>query len=239
MSNKIDYSDRSKYVFRFSFAFRVAHWIQAGSFALLLLTGLPLWTEYFTFMHSVFGGPEMAQLLHRIFAVVFLLPLPILLFFDRSGLKTWTKELVSWKKHDIVFFLHFPKEFFVGSDKIPKQGFLNAGEKLNSIGSIVTTVMLIVSGFVIWFNKSGFITVSDSSVHLSQLIHVLGFTIGTIFAMGHTYLSAIHPNSKPSMEGITKGYIPVSYAKAHHERWYDELVESGEIIVDNKKNKGA
>lgn len=227
MSNK-NYSDRSKYVPRFALGFRVAHWVQASSFFLLLLTGLPLWTEYFSFMHNVFGG--YAQILHRVFAVMFLLPLPIQLLFDRAGLKNWAREIFSWKKHDIVFFLHFPKEFFVGNDKVPKQGFLNGGEKLNSWGSIITTIMLIVSGFLIWFNKSGYIDVSWSTIQWSQLVHVVGFTIGTIFAMGHIFLSAVHPNSKPSLEGITKGYIPVSYAKAHHERWYDELVEKGEII---------
>src|SRR5690625_3693800 len=100
-----------KLVHRFNKGFIVSHWVQASSFFLLLLTGLPLWTESFNFIAVIFGGHDMAQILHRVFGVIFVLPFFILLFFDREGLRVWAKEIFSWKKHDIVFFLHFPKEF--------------------------------------------------------------------------------------------------------------------------------
>ena len=213
------------FVHRFNPGFIVSHWVQAATFFLLLFTGLPLWTEYFDFLYFFFGGPDMASLLHKIFGVLFLLPLIILIFFDREGLRNWAKEIFTWQKHDLTFFLHFPKEFFVGSDKIPKQGFLNGGEKLNSWGSILTTILLIVTGFIIWASD----VYTGGLVHWAQLFHVVGFVFGTIFALGHIFLSAFHPNSKPSMSGITKGYIPIEYAKDHHGRWYDQLVAQGVI----------
>src|SRR5690554_6723461 len=112
-----------KTVHRFNLGFRVAHWVQAGSFFLLYLTGLPLYTDFFNFLFTVFGGPEMARILHRTFAIFFLLPLPILLIFDREGLQNWAKRILTWRKNDFMFFVHFPKEFFVGNDKVPKQDF--------------------------------------------------------------------------------------------------------------------
>src|SRR5690554_4161754 len=109
-----------KTVQRFNLGFRVSHWVQVISFFGLYLSGLPMYTEFFDFLFAVFGGPEMARIIHRTFAVVFILPFFILLFFDREGLKNWAKRIFTWKKNDFAFFLHFPKEFFVGSDKVPK-----------------------------------------------------------------------------------------------------------------------
>src|SRR5690554_4192367 len=106
-----------KTVHRFNLGFRVSHWVQAGSFFLLYITGLPLYTEFFDFLYVLFGSPETARILHRTFAVAFMLPLPILLIFDREGLKNWAKRVLTWKKNDFMFFFAFPKEFFVGSDK--------------------------------------------------------------------------------------------------------------------------
>lgn len=223
-----------KTVHRFNKGFIVSHWVQAGSFFALYLTGLPLYTEFFDFLYVVFGSPEVARILHRTFAIMFCMPLPILLIFDREGLKNWAKRIVTWRKNDIMFFVHFPKEFFVGNDKIPKQDFINAGEKLNSIVSITTTIMLIVSGFILWFPGP----FSQSVVQWALTAHVLGFSLGILAVMGHVFLSAFHPNSRASMRGIIKGDVAISYAKDHHGLWYDELVEQG-IIKEEDTSKGA
>ncbi|MDQ0254879.1 formate dehydrogenase subunit gamma [Evansella vedderi] len=222
-------------VHRFNKGFIVSHWVQAISFFALYITALPLYTDFFSFLYPVFGGPEGARLLHRIFAVFFMLPFFVLLIFDRQGLVNWTKRILTWKKNDFSFFLAFPKEFFVGNDKVPKQDFFNAGEKLNSLLIIVTTLMLIGSGLILWFPAN----FSQSVVQWGITIHVVGFSLAMLTVVAHIFLSTFHPNSKASLRGIIKGDVPVSYAKEHHGQWYDELVEKGEIVEEKKKSKGA
>lgn len=61
-----------KYVRRFSKTFIFCHWLNALSFCMLYLTGLPLYTEWFNFLYVVFGSQEVLQILHRVFAVMFI-----------------------------------------------------------------------------------------------------------------------------------------------------------------------
>jgi formate dehydrogenase subunit gamma len=227
----------TKRVRRFSKTFIWAHAINGVAFFALYITALPMYTEFFDWLYPVLGGPAGARLLHRIFAVIFVLPTFIYIIFDRKGFFFWMKELITWKKRDLKFFLEFPKEFFGLKNNMPKQGFFNAGEKINSVLQILTAILIIGSGITMWFPDY----FPSSVVQWGYLLHNVGFALAIAVVVGHIYLSALHPNSTPAFRGVVKGDVDVSYAKAHHEDWYDELVAKGEIIPEDKKtkNKGA
>ncbi|WP_078594905.1 formate dehydrogenase subunit gamma [Evansella clarkii] len=220
---------------RFSKAFIISHWVNAFAFFALYITALPLYTDFFNWLYPVFGGPEMARLLHRIFAVLFIVPLFLLIIFDFAGFKNWAKNILKWEKKDFQFLMAFPKEFFLGKSKVPKQDFFNAGEKLNSLLTIMCTLMLIGSGFVMWFPGA----FASGVVQWAYPIHNIGFGLALAVVVGHIFLSIGHPNSKASMRGMTKGDVPISYAKEHHGVWYDEMVKKGEIKEEKDKSKGA
>lgn len=215
MSNQ----EPQKYVKRFNKGFIISHWINAGAFMILLFSALPMYTEFFDWMYPVFGGPAGARLVHRIAAVLFMIPFPILLLFDRHGLKTWAKNLVSWKKHDFQFFGEFLKEFFGLKSKTPKQDFFNAGEKINSWLQILMCLTLIGSGLIMWFADD----LPQGIVMWAYPMHDIGAALAGAVAIGHIYMSIAL--ARPSMRGITKGDVTVEYAKEHHGRWYDELQE--------------
>ena len=136
---------------RFSKGFVWAHAVNAISFFALYITALPMYTDWFNWLYPVLGGPEGARLLHRIFAVIFILPTFIWLIMDPKGFMRWGKELVTWKKRDIQFFTEFVKELFGFKFKHVKQTFFNAGEKINSLIQIFTAILIIGSGFPMWF----------------------------------------------------------------------------------------
>jgi formate dehydrogenase subunit gamma len=227
----------TKYVKRFSKAFIWAHAINAISFFALYVTALPMYTEFFDWLYPVLGGPANARLLHRIFAVIFVTPTIIYLIFDRKGFFFWMKELITWKKRDVDFFKEFPKEFFGAKAKMPKQGFFNAGEKINSMIQIVTAVLIICSGVFIWFPDY----FPSALVQWGYLLHNVGFGLAIAVVVGHIYLSVLHPGSTPAFRGVVKGDVDVEFAKNHYGDWYDELVAKGEIVPDDKKpkHKGA
>jgi len=226
----------TKYVRRFSTAFVIAHAVNAFSFFALYVTALPMYTEFFDWLYPVLGGPANARLLHRIFAVTFVTPTIIYLLFDRKGFFFWMKQLITWKKRDMGFFTEFVKEFFGAKAKPPKQGFFNAGEKINSMIQIVTAVLIIGSGVTMWFPEY----FPRELVQFGYLLHNIGFGLAIAVVVGHIYLSILHPGSSPAFRGVIKGDVDVEFVKAHYRDWYDELVQQGEIVPDDKKKpKGA
>lgn len=227
-------NNNPKTVKRFSKWVIYAHWVNAFAFFALYLTALPLYSDFFSWIYPLLGGPEVARILHRVFAVLFVLPPILVLIFDRHSLIHWVKSSFTWKKEDIKFFIAFPKEFFGGKAKVPKQGYFNAGEKLNSILTILCAAMLVLSGVVMWFPKY----FGTGVIQWAYPIHNIAFGLSVAVVVGHIFLSLGHPNSKASMRGMTKGDVDVNYAKEHHGKWYDELVEKEEIKKDDK-TKGA
>lgn len=217
-----------KMVKRFNKGFIISHWVNAISFFVLYISALPMYTEFFDWLYVIFGGPENARLVHRIAAVGFMLPLPIMIFFDIKGFKNWAKNIFSWKKHDIEFLKAFPKEFFGGKSKAPKQDFFNAGEKANSWLMIITTLMLIGSGLIMWFPQY----FSQGIIMWAYPLHNIGLGLAAAVVIAHIYMSI--KLAKPSLQGIFKGDVTEEYAKDHHGRWYDELKEE-----EKKKKKHA
>lgn len=232
MSNK---QPQKQYVKRFSKAFVWAHAINAISFFALYITALPMYTDFFNWLYPVLGGPANARLLHRIFAVMFMTPTLIYLIFDPKGFFHWMKELVTWKKRDLAFFSQFIKEFFGFKAKMPKQGFFNAGEKINSMIQIATAIIIIFSGFTIWLPQF----FPQALVQWGYFLHNVGFGLAIAVIVGHIYLSVLHPGSSPAFRGVVKGDVDVEFVKEHYGEWYDELVKEGKIDPPNKSNKGA
>jgi formate dehydrogenase subunit gamma len=205
-----------KWVERFSKPIIIAHWVHALSFIVLVATGLPVfmgWSEYMFGLNT--------KLLHRIFGITFILPTILILIIDRKSFIYWTKQLLSWGSHDIKFFTEFPKEFFGMKADVPKQGFYNAGQKLNSILTIFFSSIMAVSGLVL-MHKAYF-----PQVLATWMIpmHALGAVMLTAVIMGHVFLSVGHPASRPSIRGMTRGSVDINYAKAHHGLWYDEVTK--------------
>lgn len=208
-----------KTIKRFSKAVRIAHWTNATAVIMLFITALPLYAKSFHWINAAIGA-QVAMTLHKVFAVIFILPTIFVLIVDPKSFIDWTKQLFSWKSYDAKFLKEFPKEFFGRKADIPKQGFFNAGQKINSILTILAAIIMVCSGFVMWF-PSFF---AKSIALWAYPFHNLGAGLMIAVVIGHIYLSVGHPDSRPSFRGMTKGDVDVSYAKAHHGRWYDEVM---------------
>ncbi|WP_423800160.1 formate dehydrogenase subunit gamma [Neobacillus sp. SAB-20_R2A] len=222
---------------RFPKAFVWAHAINGISFFALYITALPMYTEFFDWLYPVFGGPANARLLHRIFAVTFITPTFILLIFSPKFLMLWLKELITWKKRDLEFFGSFVKELFGFKFKHIKQTFFNAGEKINSILQMFCAILVICSGFTMWFPEY----FPRALVQWGYLFHNVGFALGIAVIVGHIYLSVIHKNSRPGYSGVITGEVPARWAKDHYQEWYEEEVKKGNFpeLDDPKHKKGA
>jgi formate dehydrogenase subunit gamma len=220
---------------RFSKAFVWAHAINGIAFFGLYITALPMYTEFFDWLYPLMGGPEGARLAHRVLAVVFILPTFIWLIFDHKGFFRWLRELITWKKRDLAFFANFVKELFGFKFDHVRQSFFNAGEKINSILQIFCAIILIGSGFPMWFPD----LFPQALVQWSYFGHNVGFGLGFAVIIGHIYLSVIHKYSRPGYTGVLTGKVPAWWAKSHYEEWYEEEVKKGNFpdLDDPKNNK--
>ncbi len=206
-----------RYIKRFSKIIVVAHWINAISFIMLVLTGLPLFLGI--------KAPDVLQIIHRVFAVTFLLPTPLMLVMDTKGFMQWTGSVLKWSGRDFAFLAMFPLEIIGKAKNMPKQDFFNGGQKVNSLFTILGAMTMVCSGFILWFKESFPVDV----VRMAYPIHDAGMAVMVSLIFIHVYMSVGHPASRPSFIGMTKGVVPESYAKNHHGQWYDELKEKKEI----------
>lgn len=212
----------SNRVQRFNRTERIAHWANAIFFGLLFLSGMVLFfgTIASTIGH---GGVAFTKLVHRIAAVPFILIVPLMMIFGTpKTTKTWLKEIFTWTKEDIVWVTGFAKEFFGGRVKLPAQGRLNAGEKINSLLGILGCGLLVFSGLIMWFSSS----VSPSIVLTAYAIHDMAAAVVGAAIIGHSYLGLFHPGSKDALSGMIEGTVSSEFVKAHHEKWYNEVVGS-------------
>lgn len=214
-------------VVRFTLPVRISHWVHVTAFLLLIITGLPIYAESLSFIHNIFGGAATTKILHRVSGIIFIIPTAFMLVVDRESFFFWTKKAFKWNKNDVGFFKEYPKEFFGMHAEVPKQGFFNAGQKLNSVLTIFFSALMVCTGLVMWF-KDMF---PVAFVRWMYPLHDLGAAMLVAVIMGHAYLSLIEPNSRRAFRGMVQGDVDLEYAKDHHTAWYDEIMEA------NKENK--
>ena len=58
-------------VLRYEFKERMNHWVAAGSFIYLMLTGLAFWSPWLFWIASALGGAELSRMLHPWIGLVF------------------------------------------------------------------------------------------------------------------------------------------------------------------------
>jgi formate dehydrogenase subunit gamma len=204
---------------RFKMSARVAHWGHTVTFLVLLVTGLTLYSNWFAFLIPVFGGREGAQLLHRIFAIGYTVIPIACLIANPGGFIRWMKDLIRWSWNDIKFLMGFPLEFFGFRVKIPPQGQFNGGEKMNSIVTGTSCVLLAISGYMLWFPQY----FPVGLVRAAYPMHDICMILATTMVCMHAYLGSFHPGSGESFWGMWKGTVRVDWAAHHHASWFREI----------------
>jgi formate dehydrogenase subunit gamma len=107
---------------RYTVAARINHWITAISLVLLALSGLALFHPSLFFLTGLFGGGQMARILHPWIGVVMLVSFAGLFF------RFWRLNL--WDRSDSAR-LSRPGDVIAGKEeKLPEVGKYNAGQKL-------------------------------------------------------------------------------------------------------------
>jgi len=214
------------HVLRFTGGERLSHWVHAISYLVLLFTGLAVMSVKFRPVMDIIGGIDISRIIHRVFAVIFVVVVGLLFFIgERKHHWEWLRSVFVWTKADVMHVKAFAAEFFGGHGNYPPQAKYNGGEKINSMITIFGTVFITLSGVMMWFPQY----FPVSLVRLAYPIHDLSMIMMTAALIGHLYLALIHPESRAAFKGMTKGYVSKGFAKAHHGAWYEELKKEGKV----------
>jgi len=198
------------------------HWVHTGAFLALVVTGAIL------FLPGA-GGPAaggLTRLIHRI-AVVFFVGVPVVYFILNPRMSLhFIKESLTWGEEDIGWLQAAPIYYFGGDEEaMPPQGHVNSGQKMWQFIVLVTGVLFLISGFVMWFLKD---TVSTGIFQWGVIIHDVAFILVFTMLLVHIYLGVIHPRMTESFRSMWDGKISKKYAKSHYGKWYDEVSARGD-----------
>jgi len=213
-----EYRDDVERVERFNAVARITHWGHTVTFLLCLFTGLALFLNGVDWLAAIFGGYGGAGLVHRIAAVGMTIMVLFGAIFGFNGLIAWIKDLLRFGVNDIKFLAIFPFEFLGFKVKVPPQTRFNGGEKGNSIVTTTMVLLLILSGYIMWFPA----LFPAGLVRFAYPVHDLAMIFSTVMVCMHGYLGSFHPGSGESFWGMWKGTVRADWAKHHHAIWYEE-----------------
>jgi formate dehydrogenase subunit gamma len=189
---------------RFGRTERIAHWIHASAFLVLLATGLCL---YLPSLAELLGRRPLFKAIHIYTALAWAAALGLVVVLgDRSAIRGTLREIDTFDRDDRAWLLRRPGT---------PQGRLNAGQKLNAIVTAAFATLFAISGFLLWYGER------DTRFRVAQtiLIHDWLMYVSFFLFLGHLYLSLIHPATRHALNGITRGWVDEGWAREHHAKW--------------------
>jgi formate dehydrogenase subunit gamma len=196
---------REEGVLRYSLFERILHWLVALTFIYLLLSGFALGYPRMAWLYDVLGGGQTVRFLHPIIGVAFSAGV-VLMFvvwlrdmaFDESD-RAWARDMRNYVRE--------------GHSRVDV-GRFNAGQKGYFWFSVLTGVLLLLTGVPLWFPglmSGGWDQAARLLHHALFLLTVGGFII-------HVYMSTVMlPGTMPAMTG---GRVTRAWAAWHHPSWF-------------------
>ena len=179
------------------------HWVHAAAFIVLLATGLCL---YLPSLAELVGRRPLVKSLHVYTAVGWAVALLLICVVgDRAALRRTATEIDTFDRDDRAWLRR----------RGAPQGRLNAGQKVNAIVTGAFALLFVITGFLLWYGER------DTRFRFAQtiLIHDWLMYVSFFLFIGHLYLSVIHPATRHSLNGITRGWVDRSWAERHHSKW--------------------
>jgi formate dehydrogenase subunit gamma len=217
---KVSQPATGRLIERFTFVERCVHWANAICFSLLALTGLLMLFGKFVVLpvlgHTVFSWFAMlSKNMHNFVGPLFSVTL-IIIFL------TFVKDNFP-KAGDLNWLLKAGGLFSKSGAHVPS-GRFNAGEKIVFWGGVVVLgIIVATTGFILDFPNYGQTRGDMQEAWSWHSIAALAF-VGMI--VGHIYIGTL--GTEGAYAAMKTGYVDESWAKEHHEYWYDD-VKSGKV----------
>lgn len=200
-------------VIRHRRSIRLLHWGSALSFALALVTGMPIWSPVFGWMANLVGGLQVARILHPYVSLAFVVFSAIQFFSWRGEMRIEERDK-EWFGPKLFKFLRY-------EDEAIDTGKYNGGQKMFFYAVTVGAVALLLTGIPMWFPLS----FSRNIRLIAIVLHDVTFIFFLVGVISHIYMgTAAEPGTFRSM---TVGTVTRSWARLHHPGWFREVMGRG------------
>jgi formate dehydrogenase subunit gamma len=205
---------------RFTLAERWAHWVMAISFCVLGVSGLIILFGKHVLL-PIFGYTLFAWLtalcknLHNFVAPLFIVSLLVfIVMYIKDNLP---------EKGDIAWIVNGWKMF--KSEHLPS-GRFNAGEKAWFWGGVVVLCLVLsVTGVVMLFPNIAAFELR-ATFQQASVVHAIAAVLVIAAGLGHIYMGTI--GVEGAYRNMRDGYTDETWAKAHHQYWYEDI-KSGKV----------
>jgi len=211
----------------------LTHWFNVASWLLLLPTGIaiissprlgitPLWWQ--EVFRNLFGGPANLIKFHYTigFIWIFVLAFNILIGFRKYFVPFALQRMLLYRD-DIQWLMVKPPQMlgFMKDRELPPQDAYNAGQKAYSYFVVLCTIGIMISGPVMVF-KDIFPPIVKQ---IAQPVHFISVFVIVAWLFIHVYMGAVFPEEKEAFFSMFSGKVSAWYARAHHEKWYNEKLK--------------
>lgn len=194
---------------RFSIGERISHWMVAISFVYAGLSGTALWSPRMWWTAAVLGGGDTVRAWHPIAGVIFGLLLARLFWM-------WSRQMrldaddIAWLKVGHKYAIHI-------EEGVPESGRFNAGQKMLFWLQSTSTLILFLSGLVLWFPE----LMPRSLRLMAVLVHPLAAVASLGGIIVHIYMSTLVVPG--AFRAMVRGWVSPHWAESHHGKWYRDL----------------
>ena len=199
---------------RFSVAERWTHWLVAISFCALAITGLIILFGKHVLLpvlgYTLFSWlTSLAKNIHDFIAPLFLASLVVMILM-------FAKDNV-YQRGDFQWLVSGWKMFTSG-EHVPSWRF-NMGEKVYFWAGVVgLCLVLCVTGLIMLFPNFEQVR---STLQQVNILHSVAAMIMIVFGLGHIYVGTI--GVEGAYRNMRDGITDETWAKEHHEHWYNEV----------------
>jgi formate dehydrogenase subunit gamma len=199
---------------------RSAHWANAIAFCALAISGIVMAFGKF-FILPVIGTALFGWLtyalknIHNFAGPLFAVSLVIVIVtFVRDNIPS---------KEDLTWVLKGGG--LVSGTEVPSHRF-NAGEKILFWSGVFFLGLVVVASGLVLDKVIPGLVYERGTMQISHMVHAVAtFLMMTMF-MGHIYMGTI--GMRGAYSAMRDGYVDETWAKEHHELWYDDI-KAGKI----------
>lgn len=190
---------------------RVNHWFTAITFVILALSGLALFHPSMYWLTNVLGGGTWTRILHPFIGVA------MFVSFFQFVRRFWAHNKLTGTDAD--WLAKWRDVMNNREDRLPEVGRYNAGQKLLFWTMVLTMVLLLISGVVIW--QPYFAPLFPIVLlRIAVLLHAVCAFVLILGIIVHIYASLW---IKGTMRAMIRGYVSSAWAKKHHTAWYRDV----------------
>ncbi len=208
---------------------RSAHWTNAIAFCALAISGIVMaYGKYF--LLPIIGGNLFGWLtyalknVHNFAGPLFTVSLVVVFI-------TFVKDNLP-SKDDVAWLLKGGGLF--SGVEVPSHRF-NAGEKvLFWAGVLFLGAVVVASGLVLNMLIPGLIY-ERSTMQIANMIHGVASLLMMAMFIGHIYMGTL--GMRGAYSAMRSGYVDETWAKEHHELWYDDI-KAGKIPANRSAPAG-